>query len=521
MKYILYCRKSTESEDRQVLSLDSQEKELMDIATKSNLNVIKTFKESRSAKTAGRPIFNEVIQMISSGKADAILCWKLDRLARNFLDGGLIMDMLQRGVIKEIRTYEATHLPNETAFIMAMQFGMANQYSRDLSTNVKRGNRACLEKGGWPNKAPFGYLNDKGNKAILIDQDRAKYVVKAFELYAVGTYSFKDISAQLFKEGLRTIAGTKVYASHIHRFIDNPFYCGLMKRDGKYYPGNHEPMISKELFERVQQVIHNKNRPRTKTLFFPLRGFLTCENCGCALTASLKKGHQYYYCTNGKGICTEHKSYMRETLLHEIVAGLLGSLHFSEDHINLVYEAANEKDNVNKDYLNSALETLQKRLESLIVKENRLLDTFLDQQISKEIYDAKVLEIQNERVSLQGQINDLKAKQPAFTLEPTRDVFIRASRARSEFLQADDAKKRNIVSTLLWNLSIKNKTAATVSFKSPYDILAKEHKSDDILQLRRRWDSNPRGGCPPNTLARCRFRPLSHVSNLFEIPKNR
>ncbi len=212
---------------------------------------------------------------------------------------------------------------------------------------------------------------------------------------------------------------------------------------------------------------------------------------------------------------------MRETLLHEIVAGLLGSLHFSEDHINLVYEAANEKDNVNKDYLNSALETLQKRLESLIVKENRLLDTFLDQQISKEIYDAKVLEIQNERVSLQGQINDLKAKQPAFTLEPTRDVFIQASRARSEFMDGDDAKKRNIVSSLLWNLSIKNKTAATVSFKSPYDILAKEHKSDDILQLRRRWDSNPRGGCPPNTLARCRFRPLSHVSNLFEIPKNR
>lgn len=492
MKYILYCRKSTESEDRQVLSLDSQEKELMDIAVKNNLNVVNVFKESRSAKTAGRPIFNEVIQLIQSGKADAILCWKLDRLARNFLDGGLIMDMLQRGVIKEIRTYESTHLPNETAFIMAMQFGMANQYSRDLSVNVKRGNRACMEKGGWPNRAPFGYVNIKGTKTILIDQDRSKYVAKAFELYAMGTYSFKDISALLFKEGLRTIAGTKVYPSHIHRFIDNPFYCGLMKRDGKYYPGNHQSIISKELFERVQQVLHNKNRPRTKTLFFPLRGFLTCENCGCALTAALKKGHQYYYCTNGKGICTEHTSYMRENLLHEIIAGLFQSIHFDEDHINLVYEAAKEKANSNSDYLNSALETLQKRLESLTIKENRLLDTFLDQQISKEIYDAKVLEIQNERVSLQGQITDLKSKQPAFTLEPTRDIFIQASRARSEFMEADDAKKRKIVSTLLWNLSIKNKTVAEVSFKSPYDILAKGGKNNDILTLRREWDSNPR-----------------------------
>jgi len=96
------------------------------------------------------------MKLITDGKADAILCWKLDRLARNFIDGGLVMDLLQRGVIKEIRTYEAVHLPNETSFILAMQFGMANQYSRDLSVNVKRGNREKLSRGEWPNHAPFG-----------------------------------------------------------------------------------------------------------------------------------------------------------------------------------------------------------------------------------------------------------------------------------------------------------------------------------------------------------------------------
>ena len=207
MKYILYCRKSTDSEDKQVLSLDSQEKELLDIAGKSNLNVIKTFKESRTAKEAGRPIFNEVIQMITAGKADAILCWKLDRLARNFLDGGLIMDMLQKGVIKEIRTYEATHLPNESAFIMAMQFGMANQFSRDLSVNVKRGNRAKLEKGGWPNHAPFGYLNDKATASITIDHSRSKYVLRMFELYAAGIHGFTEIANILYDEGLRNTCG--------------------------------------------------------------------------------------------------------------------------------------------------------------------------------------------------------------------------------------------------------------------------------------------------------------------------
>ena len=189
--------------------------------------------------------------MITAGKADAILCWKLDRLARNFLDGGLIMDMLQKGVIKEIRTYEATHLPNESAFIMAMQFGMANQFSRDLSVNVKRGNRAKLEKGGWPNHAPFGYLNDKATATITIDHSRSKYVLRMFELYAAGIHGFTEIANILYNEGLRNTCGKKIYRGHIHRIITNPFYSGLMLRDGKYYPGNHEPLISKDLFDKA------------------------------------------------------------------------------------------------------------------------------------------------------------------------------------------------------------------------------------------------------------------------------
>jgi DNA invertase Pin-like site-specific DNA recombinase len=91
MKYILYCRKSTDTEDRQVLSLDSQERELLDIAKRHNLSVVKVLRESMSAKSAGRPIFDQMMKMIDSGKADAILCWKLDRLARNFVDGGKVM----------------------------------------------------------------------------------------------------------------------------------------------------------------------------------------------------------------------------------------------------------------------------------------------------------------------------------------------------------------------------------------------------------------------------------------------
>ncbi len=494
MNYILYCRKSMDNEDRQVLSLDSQEQELLTMAKKAGLNVVKVFKESRTAKETGRPIFAEVIAMIQSGKADAILCWKLDRLARNFLDGGLVMDMLQKSVIKEIRTYESIHLPNESAFIMAMQFGMANQFSRDLSVNVKRGNRAKMEKGDWPNHPPYGYLNDKTNKTIKIDKYRAPYVKRAFELYATGSYSVKNIANILYQEGLRAPSGNKVYQSIIHRILINPFHYGVMVRDGKYYRGNHTPIISKEMFDQVQDVIHGRNKPRPQTHFFPLRGFLKCENCDCMLTACLKKGHQYYYCTNGRGNCTEHQTYMREKYLYEKIAPLFGELKFDDEVIEIMYQAAKEKTEKKDTYAETVLATLQNRLESLKTKENRLLDTFLSEQINKELYDAKALEIHNERISLDKQIAEHRTNDPraAFTLEPIKKVFIEASRAMDDFLNGHDDEKRKIMEKLLWNLSIKNQNVAQHKFKSPYEVLAKSPKMGEISMLCAGRDLNPR-----------------------------
>src|SRR3989344_5201525 len=291
MKYIIYCRKSIEAEDRQVLSLESQEKELVDIAERNNLNVVKVFHESMSAKSVGRPIFNQMMKMVLSGKADGILCWKLDRLARNFIDGGQIIDSLQRGIIKEIRTHESIHYPNETGFILAMQFGMANQYSRDLSTNVKRGNRAKLERGGWPNHAPYGYLNDRATKTVLVDNNSAHHIKRIFELYGSGGHHLREVAKILYEEGFRTHTGKMIRSGYVHRIIKNPFYYGMMLREGKLYEGKHQPIITKNLFDQAQDVLSGKLHPREQTLFFHLRGILKCSNLWCMLSASRKKGH--------------------------------------------------------------------------------------------------------------------------------------------------------------------------------------------------------------------------------------
>ena len=492
MKYIAYYRKSTENEDRQLLSLDGQEREALMLAERHNLTIIKTFKESMSAKSTGRPLFNEMMKMIQTGKADGIICWKLDRLARNFIDGGLIIDLLQHGVIQEIQTSEGVHRPGDDVMLLAIKFGMANQYSRNLAVDVKRGNREKLARGGWPCFAPFGYKNDKANKTIVVNEEKAKYVVRAFELYSTGSYGLKDIAKILYDEGLRTGTGGKFLFGNIRRFIDNPFYCGLMRRDDKLYVGNHEPLITKDLFDKTQDVLHNRHRPRPQNHFFPLRGFMTCEKCGCALTATIKKGHHYYYCTNGRGKCDEHKTYLRENTLYPIVAGLFENLNIDEETIQLLYESAQEECEHEFDYSESVISTLKSRLNDLVLKESRLLDVFLAENISKEIYDGKALEIQNEKTILSKQIADVEQtrKNAVSTLEPVREIFLRASRAKKEFIAGDDIKKREVLETILWNLSLQEQKMAQYEFKSPYSSFLKLPKNPDFHTLSECRDSN-------------------------------
>lgn len=491
MKYLLYCRKSSDSEDRQVLSLESQENELKRIAEASGLQIVDILHESMSAKSEGRPVFNRMLKMLAQSKAEGILCWKLDRLARNFIDGGKIIDLLQKSSIREIRTYESIHLPTDNVLMLAVHFGMANQYIRDLSVNVKRGNRAKLERGEWPNHPPMGYINDKATKLVIVDPTTSRYIVRAFELYSTGGYGIETLVEKLYEEGLRTKAGGKVASANVHRILTRSFYTGVMERDGRFYEGKHQPLISKSLYDKVQMVMSGNAHPRPQKHFFPLRGFLKCASCGCALTSTLKKGHQYYYCTNGKGTCTQHQTYLRETKIYEMVAEALGDLHFSEAKIEMMYQAAKEKLEREGGEERQTINTLQKLLNSLLEKESKLLDAFLGEQISKELYEKKVSAIQHERIELNKQLRAAENGRGLDTLEPTKKVFIEANKAQKDFIEAGEEKKRIIVEKLLWNLSIENQTVASVQYKSEYFPIAKADKNASIFQLLGDRESNP------------------------------
>ncbi len=412
--------------------------------------------------------------MFVKGKVDGIICWKLDRLARNFIDGGKIIDLLQKSVIKEIRTFEGIHLPTDNVLMIAMHFGMANQYIRDLSTNVKRGLRTKLEKGDWLNKAPLGYLNDKITHKIIIDPVRSKYIVHAFELFSTGKYGHKEISNILFKEGFRSSGNLQVPTSAIQTILLNSFYFGLMKTGGKLYNGNHTPIISKALYDKAQEVMQERLHPRKRNLMFPVRGLIKCSECGCQYTASRKKGHDYYYCTNGKGICTSKKDYVREKDLYEKLLPILGKLAWDREEIELLYLASKEDITRESEYLHGNLNNLKQEESTLIERKNKLLDLFLDSSIPKTSYEEKSVLLENELLILQKQISETKYKidTAVSTLEPTKKLFLDCVIWANDFLTLLPDKKQNIVHEVLWNLSMKNKNIVDYQLKSPYLAIA-------------------------------------------------
>jgi site-specific DNA recombinase len=485
MKYILYCRKSTDTEDKQVLSLESQEKELLDLAALHEYDVVDILRESRTAKEPGRPIFNELIRRLSAGEVDAILCWKIDRLTRNPVDGGQIQWLLQKGRIKSICTPSRTYNPDDNVLLMSIEQAMATQYIRELSENVKRGYRAKLEKGEWPNHAPYGYKNDKATKLLVFDEKQSPMVQRTFELFASGLYSMSDVRRMLNAEGFRTSAGTKIGKSTVERIIKNPFYFGMMERNGKYYEGKHQPLISKALFDQAQDVLNNVTRPKTQELLFPLRGLLICADCTCQYTASLKKGHQYYYCTNGKGICEAHSRYMRSEPATVLISKAIAEVKIDVEMIDIMYEAQRERYADSYSYTEAIQKRLQSQLETLERQEIKAFEDSSSGLLRQELYERKMRDIQKHRFLVQKELNELRLQNGLATLEPIKEAFLKGNTAQNRFIEAKPEQQKIIASEVLWNLSIKDRNIQEVRYRSYFDVMAKMPKKGDLAKMLR------------------------------------
>ena len=346
VKYCLYARKSMEAEDAQALSIESQVKEMTAIATRDNLEIVEIKRESHSSKEVGqRPIYNQLLDDIRCSKFNGILTWAPDRLSRNAGDLGAVVDLLDQKKLVEIRTYSQTFTNNPNEKFMLMILGSQAKLENDQKIlNVKRGLRARCEMGYRPCTAPTGYLNEKHvdkKCQVRLDPKRASTVRQIFEKIGNDGWSGRKTYRWLLKIGFKTHTLKRLSLANIYILIRNPFYYGEFeypKGSGEWYQGKHEPLITKELFEKVQCGIQDQYIPKTESKEFAFTRLIKCGVCGSGITADekfkiLKDGgtnrHVYYRCTKAKDVACNNPA-INETSLIEELSKLLDTLDIDE-----------------------------------------------------------------------------------------------------------------------------------------------------------------------------------------------
>lgn len=316
IRYVLYARKSTESDEKQALSIESQVKEMLAIADRDELTIVDIRRESHSAKESGRrPVFQELLGDIRRGRYNGILTWAPDRLSRNAGDLGSVVDLMDEMKLLEIRTYgqHFKNSPNEK-FLLMILCSQAKLENDNKSVNVKRGLRTRCEMGLRPGPAVVGYLNEKRidrKCEVIIDTERAPIIKQMFEKVAYERWSGRKLYHWLkFDLNFKTRSGNKgLTLSNIYLILENPFYYGVFeypKKSGNFYAGKHEPIITKDVFDMVQERIKSQALRTQEPKEFAFTKMMTCGLCGSGITADekfkkLRDGtvnrHVYYACS--------------------------------------------------------------------------------------------------------------------------------------------------------------------------------------------------------------------------------
>ena len=469
-KFFLYARKSTDVEDKQILSIEAQLQELRDFAKRENIEIAREFVEKQSAKIPGRPIFNDMLLQIEAGEADSILSWHPDRLARNSVDGGKIIYLLDTNVIVGLKFpsfwFESTP---QGKFMLNIAFGQSKYYVDSLSENTKRGLRQKVRRGEYPSLAPIGYINDTRNKTVVVDKKQSPIIIKAFEMYAKGDQTLERIGIFLEQNRLITRIGQKIHISRATFILSNPFYYGHFRYGGEIHEGHYKPIISKKLFDQVQVIMKQKSRPRHKQKNEPqiFCGLITCASCGMMITGEYKVKTQkngtqhfytYYHCTKKSKTQKCSEPCIRQESLDAQVSTMLQKVSMPSDWAEYLNMRLDGDRKESAKSVSVFVEKNQKRIKDITVKLQRLLDGYLEQDIDKEIYRAEKAKLLSEKKSLEEEISSVQQKQNSW-LEPMQKWIKEAADMEKIALDCDLLHKKVVAKKVFGsNLLLQNKT---------------------------------------------------------------
>ena len=484
--FVVYIRVSTEEQARHGFSIEAQKKVLTDCAEARGLKIVRFFVESESAfKAKSRPIFQEMIRYIRRHKRDirGVLVYKIDRPARNLTDFAEISEM------EGIELVSATEPLPEGAtgqMIAGVQAVFARHASQVTSERVSLGMRTKAEKGLWPSTAPIGYLNDPATKTIVPDPVSSHKILELFQAYASGRYSESELAELACGMGLRGRRGGKLSRSQVHWILTNPIYYGDFYWKDKLYRGTHTPLISKQLFDKVQQRLHCRGKQREER-DFPYRGILTCGYCGCKITAErhVKKDTEYvhYHCTNGRGKCVQ--PWVNEETLGDKLAEVVDRVHLTEEQVaflvRLLEGDADERIEVRKQRI--------KKLKRDRAQIESRRDSAYQDKLDGKIDEERWLRLDDEWEQQAGRLDDQIALLRA-TTEPRHDKAVEAfellKRAPELYLQQNAQQRAELLHELVSNCEIKGDKLDPV-YRKPFDAVAEGLRTGDWYA---RQDSN-------------------------------
>ena len=506
---VLYARVSSKEQEKEGFSIPSQTKLLRGYAVANNFDIAREFVDVETAKRTGRTGFGEMVAFLKrSTTCRILLVEKTDRLYRNLKDWVILdeIEHLEIHLVKENVVVSDDSRSSEK-FMHGIKVLMAKNYIDNLSEETRKGMLEKAEQGMWPSLAPLGYRNvtgPEGRKVIETDPDVAPLVVHLFEWYATGKHSIEAVTRMAMDAGLKFRRSKgRLPTATVHKILRNPAYMGEFAWKGKTYRGAYAPLVTRDLWDRVQGVLDRRHETRHRKFKhdFAYSGLIACGHCGCALVGEIQKARYiYYHCTGHKGKCPE--PYTREEILSARFADVLKGLTFDDEILGWLREALRQSHGDEKRFHEEAIERLQDEHKRLQRRLDAMYVDKLDGKIDEGFYDSKAGEWRSEQDRLVRAVEEHQSANRTYLDEGVQLLEL-AARAHELFCKQEPREQRRLLDYLLSNCTWKD-NQLTVAFRQPFDLIAHMATSvrrettgggdavDPCLVMGARRDLNPR-----------------------------
>ena len=479
-KVVIYARVSSEEQKKGGFSTPAQLKLLQEYASKNDFKVVGEYEDTETAKVTGRTQFNEMVKFLrregQSSKENpcrTLLVEKTDRLYRNLKDYIVAEDLeieihfVKEGVVLSPDSHSSEKLMH------LIKVGMAKAYVENLGEEIKKGMHEKAAQGIWPCKAPVGYQNvtlASGKKGIEPDPEAAPIVTQLYEWYSTGNYSLVEIAELATENGLK-FGRSRNLAATVHNLFKNPIYYGDFLFTGKMHRGIHTPLVTKELWDRVQEVRKTRGatKPKRKKHSFAFSNLIQCRHCGCALVAEKKKQkYTYYHCTGYRGKCEE--PYVREEILEENFGKVIRSLRFDPETLDWITSALKESHQDEKRFHDEAVQRLQGEYSRLQNRIDRMYVDKLDGRVTDDFFDQKSTEWRQEQAAVRQNLEQHEHANQSYLQEGVAILEL-ANQAADLFAKQSASEKRRLLDFVLSNSTWGN-GELTVEFRQPFDLIA-------------------------------------------------